>query len=199
VNGVPWTRAENAELMRLHQAGRSNNEIAAALGKTRRAVTGKLSRTNLSNPRKSPWTDERAVLLAQLWNDGLRASQIAAELGGITRNAVIGKVHRLGLSGRAKPAKARPRKPAPRPAKPRPTSPRRFPVLRPQPADAQSTLDAVALLDLHNDHCRWPLGDPRQSGFAFCGGPADLAARRPYCAHHARIAYTGRVRQEDAL
>ena len=48
------------------------------------------------------WTDERVELLKKLWADGLSASQIAAELGGITRNAVIGKVHRLGLSGRAK-------------------------------------------------------------------------------------------------
>src|SRR5256886_7440797 len=56
------------------------------------------------------WTDERVELLKKLWTDGLSASQIAAELGGITRNAVIGKVHRLGLSGRAKsPSSAAPR------------------------------------------------------------------------------------------
>ena len=56
------------------------------------------------------WTDERVELLKKLWADGLSASQIAAELGGITRNAVIGKVHRLGLSGRAKsPSSASPR------------------------------------------------------------------------------------------
>ena len=48
------------------------------------------------------WTDERVELLKKLWADGLSASQIAGELGGMTRNAVIGKVHRLGLSGRAK-------------------------------------------------------------------------------------------------
>ena len=48
------------------------------------------------------WTDERVELLKKLWTDGLSASQIAAELGNVTRNAVIGKVHRLGLSGRAK-------------------------------------------------------------------------------------------------
>ena len=56
------------------------------------------------------WTDERVELLKKLWSDGLSASQIAAELGGITRNAVIGKVHRLGLSGRAK---SHPRRAAP--------------------------------------------------------------------------------------
>src|ERR1700755_3457277 len=59
------------------------------------------------------WTDERVETLKKLWTEGLSASQIAAELGGITRNAVIGKVHRLGLSGRAKAPSssvARPRK-----------------------------------------------------------------------------------------
>ena len=48
------------------------------------------------------WTDERVELLSKLWADGLSASQIARQLGGVTRNAVIGKVHRLKLSGRAK-------------------------------------------------------------------------------------------------
>src|SRR5438309_6416096 len=64
-------------------------------------------------PDMQTWTDERVERLKKLWSDGLSASQIAGELGGITRNAVIGKVHRLGLSGRAKSsssAAARPRK-----------------------------------------------------------------------------------------
>ncbi|HBH40786.1 MAG TPA: GcrA cell cycle regulator, partial [Rhizobiales bacterium] len=47
------------------------------------------------------WTDERVELLKKLWTEGLSASQVAGRLGGVTRNAVIGKVHRLGLSGRA--------------------------------------------------------------------------------------------------
>ncbi|MEM8748707.1 MAG: GcrA family cell cycle regulator [Pseudomonadota bacterium] len=50
------------------------------------------------------WTDDRVARLAKLWSEGLSASQIANDLGGVTRNAVIGKVHRLGLSGRDKPA-----------------------------------------------------------------------------------------------
>ena len=54
------------------------------------------------------WTEERVELLKKLWMEGLSASQIAAVLGdGVTRNAVIGKVHRLKLSGRAKPASTR--------------------------------------------------------------------------------------------
>jgi GcrA cell cycle regulator len=55
------------------------------------------------------WTEERVELLKKLWADGLSASQIAAQLGGVTRNAVIGKVHRLSLSGRAKQASGAPR------------------------------------------------------------------------------------------
>src|ERR1700731_5439529 len=67
--------------------------------------------------RRMTWTDERVESLKKLWGEGLSASQIAAELGGITRNAVIGKVHRLGLSGRAKsPASTAPRPRQARPA-----------------------------------------------------------------------------------
>ena len=65
------------------------------------------------------WNDERVELLKKLWSEGLSASQIATELGEVTRNAVIGKVHRLGLSGRAKaaPTPARPRASGTAPAK----------------------------------------------------------------------------------
>src|SRR6266705_1104829 len=66
-------------------------------------------------PELQTWTDDRVERLKKLWADGLSASQIAGELGGITRNAVIGKVHRLGLSGRAKS----PSSSAPRARKPR--------------------------------------------------------------------------------
>ena len=68
------------------------------------------------------WTDERVETLKKMWSDGQSASQIAKELGGVTRNAVIGKVHRLGLSNRATPGAAAPAKPAPekKAAKPAP-------------------------------------------------------------------------------
>src|SRR5687768_18583958 len=76
------------------------------------------------------WTDERVELLKKLWQDGLSASQIAKQLGGVTRNAVIGKVHRLGLSGRATPSKPqRTVFKAPRPPRPlssTPSAPRRI-------------------------------------------------------------------------
>ncbi|GGA07938.1 GcrA family cell cycle regulator [Neptunicoccus cionae] len=58
------------------------------------------------------WTDDRVEMLKTMWGEGKSASQIAKELGGVTRNAVIGKVHRLGLSNRAAPAKTAKEKPA---------------------------------------------------------------------------------------
>ncbi len=118
------------------------------------------------------WTDERVELLKKLWADGLSASQIAAELGGITRNAVIGKVHRLGLSGRAKsPSSA-----TPRPRKPR-SSGHMLRVSRPsvrgntalaydydvepEPELLEIPLEQrKTLLQLNEHTCRWPIGDP---------------------------------------
>ena len=149
------------------------------------------------------WTDERVETLKKLWTDGLSASQIAAELGGITRNAVIGKVHRLGMSGRAKsPSSA-----APRPRKAGPHS-QMLRVSRPSmrgntalahayelEAEAEPELiDNViplgqrrTLLELNEETCRWPIGDPGHPDFFFCGGKTVIGM--PYCGYHSRIAY----------
>lgn len=82
------------------------------------------------------WTDERVDILKKMWGEGKSASQIATELGGVTRNAVIGKVHRLGLSNRptaAKPAAAKVEapKPAPKPKKPKVEVQKEEPVAAP--------------------------------------------------------------------
>ena len=92
------------------------------------------------------WTDERVETLKKMWTEGQSASQIAKELGGVTRNAVIGKVHRLGLSNRTsgtpEPAKAKAAEPAPK-AEPRAAAPKATPAKaeakpapRPEPAAA---------------------------------------------------------------
>lgn len=75
------------------------------------------------------WTDERVETLKTMWSEGKSASQIAKELGGVTRNAVIGKVHRLGLSNRVTPAAAA--KPAP---KEKPAAPAQREAAQPKPA-----------------------------------------------------------------
>ncbi len=152
------------------------------------------------------WTDERVELLKKLWGEGLSASQIALQLGGgVTRNAVIGKVHRLSLSGRAKPAAntaARVRRPrtaatAPRPVRtmvvgatalkalPMPEL-RRMPVRAPEVVTMPVSLHAT-ILTLSDQTCKWPIGDPAAADFHFCGNLPRSSA--PYCEYHARIAY----------
>ena len=149
------------------------------------------------------WTDERVETLKKLWTDGLSASQIAAELGGITRNAVIGKVHRLGLAGLAKsPSSAAPRQ---RKARPHPHMLRvSRPATRGNTALAHAfDLEIAAepqfvdnvipmgqrrsLLELTEETCRWPIGDPGHADFFFCGG--QTLTSLPYCAYHSRVAY----------
>jgi GcrA cell cycle regulator len=162
------------------------------------------------------WTDERVELLKKLWSDGLSASQIAAELGGITRNAVIGKVHRLGLSGRAKSVSAG----APRPRKTR--SPAHMlrigrasirgntalahaydidADIEPEPIDNIIPIGQRRnLLELNEQTCHWPVGDPGSGDFFFCGG--NTVSGLPYCAYHARMAYqpvTDRRRDRRAM
>jgi GcrA cell cycle regulator len=148
------------------------------------------------------WTDERVERLKVLWADGRSASQIAAELGEVTRNAVIGKVHRLGLSGRAKTSvPARPRKerrPGPRSARHATIGATALKALRhldpdpepdPEPAFLEEPDPAfrATILTLTEHTCRWPLGDPGGPDFFFCGRASDPGV--PYCPYHTRIAY----------
>lgn len=144
------------------------------------------------------WTDERIERLKKLWADGLSCSQIASELGGITRNAVISKVHRLGLSGRAKRTAAATSRPRRAPQAPRlRLVPKGVPQLNgngleydPGALSAPELIEIPVeqrktLLQLNEHTCRWPIGDPTLENFYFCGAePIDT-----YCAYHTRIAY----------
>jgi GcrA cell cycle regulator len=151
------------------------------------------------------WTDDRVDLLKKLWSEGLSASQIAGRLGGVTRNAVIGKVHRLGLSGRATTTrtKARPRV--------RTVTARRVqqrpnfrqlgnPAFRSlyQGGEAEPFVPAVEeidiplaerknLQDLMENDCRWPIGDPQHDDFHFCN--RGKVPGLPYCEFHAKRAF----------
>jgi len=146
------------------------------------------------------WTDERVEQLKQMWIDGLSASQIAARLGGVTRNAVIGKVHRLGLSGRGAPTRVTRRRPstprAPRaqtsnPAPRRETASKKAAVApAPEPEELELLSDPSTqanLLELNEQTCKWPIGDPGDENFHFCG--RRTAPGLPYCAGHAKMAY----------
>ena len=170
------------------------------------------------------WTEERVELLKKLWMEGFSASQIAGELGeGVTRNAVIGKVHRLKLSGRAKPASVAPRVRT----TPRSTGTRRVSApsnssrsiggmmkqrsmvsapmigatalkisedvvteayVAPQVAELFIPVERrLTLLQLSEQTCKWPIGDPLTPNFYFCGQHSDDG--RPYCEFHSRRAY----------
>ena len=99
------------------------------------------------------WTAERVELLKELWADGLSARQIAESLGQVTRNAVIGKAHRLGLSTRTVPSKP-----------------------------------MIGMLNPVTDRvCQWPIGNPGEKEFHFCGKPSSV--NRPYCEDHCMLAY----------
>ena len=100
------------------------------------------------------WTDERVNTLTRMWKSGQSAQEIASELG-ITRNAVIGKAHRLGLSGRPSPIKKKE--------------------------------IGCTILQLNERTCRWPMGDPKDGAFRFCG--KQVHAHFPYCMDHALVAY----------
>ncbi len=159
------------------------------------------------------WTDERVELLKKLWAEGLSASQIAAQLGGVTRNAVIGKVHRLNLSGRAKPAASGPRPRKQRSSSPHrpstrhytsgntalkthaPPAPRRLPVPVPLEDIVVPISLNVSLLSLTEAMCKWPSGDPGTDDFHFCGHKS--WNNLPYCEYHSRIAYQPAERRRD--
>lgn len=161
------------------------------------------------------WTEERVTVLKKLWAEGHSASQIAKQLGGVTRNAVIGKVHRLGLSGRATPS--RPVKRPPRLARPKPrmmpdgsvkapaaaiperpvvakTPALREPLSAPLPPLRLADGDAATILTLRDSMCKWPIGDPADPKFAFCGRKSDCG---PYCDEHAKLAFQPARKREQ--
>lgn len=126
------------------------------------------------------WTDERVSLLKQLWGEGKTAAEIAKVLGdGITRNAVIGKAHRLKLSSRLSPIQQNTSK------KVKADIPPRAP--RPAVKIPEFKGKGIKMVDLGTNMCRWPNGDPQDENFNFCG--CDAIAGLAYCADHARVAY----------
>ncbi|MBK5958090.1 hypothetical protein CCR97_08145 [Rhodoplanes elegans] len=152
------------------------------------------------------WTDERVAELRQLWADGLSASQIAVELGGATRNAILGKVNRMKLEARGRGHIVKPRgEPRPKPDKRsharKPDTDKRAPVRRPPviepddtPLRAAPIECVVPLLDLTEGMCRYPSGDG--ADIRFCGAPK---ARGSWCATHAALVYVPLHRRPEGV
>ena len=151
------------------------------------------------------WTKEREEMLKEFWANGLSASQIAAKLGNVSRNAVIGKVHRLQLAARSE--KGRPRS---SPTQPKSKNKKvtqvnnvvslttskvsepkkggtRSRTHKPQGEIVVPISRNLNLSSLTADTCKWPQGDPLTENFAFCGCAA--VANKPYCLYHTKIAY----------
>lgn len=149
------------------------------------------------------WTDDRVDLLKKLWAEGLSASQIAGRLGSVTRNAVIGKVHRLGLSGRATTSRMKSHRPRQRMAAKRLAKSRYAtignPALRalynaetnvylpPTEELVIPVAERKSIQTLTEVTCRWPIGDPQNTEFHFCG--KNKVPGLPYCEFHARRAF----------
>jgi GcrA cell cycle regulator len=137
------------------------------------------------------WTTERIALLKDRIDAGLSCGQIAREIG-VSRNAVIGKANRLGLS-RLKRVGHRERTGDRGPARSRnATLHRTLLALWATPplafaATPEDSANLCPLFELQQWHCRWPIGDPTAENFGFCG--SKQVDSLPYCAAHARMAY----------
>ena len=119
------------------------------------------------------WTDERLEELKKLWAKGLSISQIGEALG-VSRNAIAGKAHRMGLPKRPSPI-----------SKPKAEKPKVEPVVEEQ--DLPLRLELRQLV-WSRSKCCWPTGDPKKNGFVFCGDT--VVPGKPYCLLHCKEAYT---------
>ena len=122
------------------------------------------------------WTEDRLVQLRKLWDEGLSISQIGDALG-VSRNAIAGKAHRMGLPKRPSPIAKSVSEPQ-KPAKPKPPE---------ESANLPLRLE-LRKLKWSRSKCCWPTGDPKLKGFSFCG--ASIVPGKPYCLKHCEEAYT---------
>ena len=118
------------------------------------------------------WTDDKIKKLKKLWTAGKSTAEIAKTLG-MSKNSIIGKVHRLELSARPSPIKVE-----------------RAPVKKAPP----KKVGVVRLIDLRLNTCRWPIGDPREDDFHFCG--EQTVTGKPYCLKHCQEAYLNMAVEE---
>lgn len=147
------------------------------------------------------WTDDRVELLRKLWGEGHTAAEIAKKLGNVTRNAVIGKAHRLKLPSRVSPIQSNKAKKVKaantniKVVKPVDTKEKKTRETKLPPtvsAHDKPTGPLIPLNELKAGGCRWPSGDPRHDDFGFCGEKSMTGL--PYCMDHAQLAYQAATR-----
>ena len=145
------------------------------------------------------WTDEKVKKLRELWSKGHTASQIAEALGDTTRNAVIGKAHRLNLEARA-PSKQSSQSST---SSNKPMRRGLAPISR--KAKFQSILldknfepeNPKSLEELTDQTCKWPIGHPNEEKFYFCGRKPE--GEFPYCKLHILYAFQPKGTKEEVL
>ncbi len=127
------------------------------------------------------WTTEQIGQLTRLWSEGLSTAEIGKRLG-ISKNAVVGKAHRLHLNSRPSPIKRVGPRPAVvrQPPHIRPAAPAAASAPAPQPAP-------IRIVELSSQACRWPIGHPGDENFHFCTQRAIQG--KPYCVEHSAVAY----------
>ena len=158
------------------------------------------------------WTEQMVDDLRAMWKEGLTTAEIGKRLG-VSKNSIVGKVHRLGLSGRPSPIKKKEEVENPVvEAKPLPT--KKAEKVKSEPVPASKKVEEpkeekieikvakqpetprkehVSLVDLDNHTCRWPIGDPKDENFHFCGKKVKIG--QTYCEEHANIAYVKAIKK----
>lgn len=130
----------------------------------------------------SIWNDARIAELGRLWQEGLSTAEIGRRLG-ISKNAVVGKAHRLNLPSRPSPIRNPPLRMAPR-------------IVQEPEAMPPPPPKVVQIAGGKGPVCQWPHGHPGTAGFHFCGKPS--APGKPYCAEHVAMAYVNSKSRDDA-
>ncbi len=121
------------------------------------------------------WTDDKIKNLKKLWLKGATTAEIAKKLG-LSKNSIIGKVHRLNLETRPSPIK------------------KVAPVKKAKPTPKK--VERIGIMELKINTCRWPIGDPTDEDFHFCG--KNTVMGKPYCAEHCAMAYAGSSKETAA-
>ena len=146
------------------------------------------------------WTSEKVEKLKELWSKGHTASQIAEMLGDTTRNAVIGKAHRLNLEARA---------PSKQSSMPKSRENRQIIKRSPAPMSRKAKFQSIlldknfepenpkSLEELNEETCKWPIGHPNEEKFYFCGRKPE--GEFPYCKLHVLYAFQPKNQKEDDL
>lgn len=150
-----------------------------------------------ANHLSNTWSVERVDLAVSMWNAGRSAGEIAKRLGGVSRNAVIGKIHRLdarppeGITIKRKPVPKKYGQP-PQPKARRKRADRKLlaPMfaVAPLPPEPPKPDKLVSLSNLEDNQCRFPFGDPKTAEFGYCGCETLPGSR--YCPGHHGVCFT---------